>query len=122
MNIARSEVIAPAPLLPSAAELRQFRAHPVLARLTDEAFAALFAAARPIRASRGQPLFAVGDVTDAFYLLRSGAVEIVVDDVVGDRQPEAGAHLAGQEALPCRQGGAGRAERLGLPAIRLPVL
>lgn len=82
MNIARSEVIAPAPLLPSAAELRQFRAHPVLARLTDEAFAALFAAARPIRASRGQPLFAVGDVTDAFYLLRSGAVEIVVDDVV----------------------------------------
>ncbi len=68
--------------MPSAAEIRQFRAHPLLARLTDEAFAALLAAARPIRALRGQPLFVVGDVTDAFYLLRSGAVEIVVDDAV----------------------------------------
>ncbi|WAS91264.1 cyclic nucleotide-binding domain-containing protein [Nannocystis punicea] len=65
-----------------AAESRQFRVHPLLARLSDETFAALLAAARPLRALRGQSLFAAGDVADAFYLVRSGAVEICVDDVV----------------------------------------
>ena len=70
------------PMMPSAAEVRQFRHHPVLAKLTDASFAALFAAARPIRTLRGQQLFAVGDVADAFYLVRSGAVEIVVDGAV----------------------------------------
>ncbi|MDC0670489.1 oxygenase MpaB family protein [Nannocystis radixulma] len=69
-------------LIPSAAEVRQLRAHPLLARLNDETFAALLAAARPLRALRGQSLFAVGEAADAFYLVRSGAVEIVVDDAV----------------------------------------
>ena len=67
---------------PSPEEVRQFRAHPLLARLDDVAFAAVFAAARPVRVLAGQPLFALGDVADAFYLVRAGAVEIVVDEAV----------------------------------------
>ena len=77
-----ARVVRVPPSPPSPSDARQFRTHPLLARLDDAAFAALLAAARPIRALRGQPLFAAGDVADAFYLLRSGAVEIVVDDAV----------------------------------------
>ncbi len=67
---------------PSPEEVRQFRSHPLLARLDDLAFAAVFVAAQPVRVLAGQQLFAYGDVADAFYLVRAGAVEIAVDDVV----------------------------------------
>ena len=67
---------------PTPDALRLFRGHPLLARLDDAAFAAMFAAAQPVQAHGGQLLFALGDVADAFYLVQAGAVEIVVDDVV----------------------------------------
>ncbi|MBK9756388.1 MAG: cyclic nucleotide-binding domain-containing protein [Nannocystis sp.] len=67
---------------PSPDEVRLFREHPLLSRLSDAAFAALFAAAQPVRVHGGQVLFRQGDVADAFYLVRAGAVEIAVDDAV----------------------------------------
>ena len=67
---------------PSPDEVRQFRRHPLLARLDDAGFAAVFAAAQPVRVLAGQQLFAHGDLADAFYLVRTGAVEISVDHAV----------------------------------------
>ena len=67
---------------PSPDEVRQFRCHPLLARLDEDAFAAVLAAAQPVRVLAGQQLFAYGDLADAFYLVRTGAVEIAVDGAV----------------------------------------
>lgn len=67
---------------PSPEEVRLFRGHPLLARLSDATFAALLAAAHPVRVHGGQTLFNAGDVSDAFYLVRAGAVEILVEGAV----------------------------------------
>jgi CRP-like cAMP-binding protein/uncharacterized protein (DUF2236 family)/bacterioferritin-associated ferredoxin len=68
-------VLPPAPE-PSQRDL--FREHPLLARLSDREFATLLAGASPIHLDSGAMLFAAGDPADAFYLLRSGAIDITL--------------------------------------------
>lgn len=62
-----------------AAERAQYRADPLLARLPEESFDALLRRARLLRCAAGQELFVPGDTADAVYLVRSGAVEFLID-------------------------------------------
>lgn len=67
--------------LPAAPELSPgdlFRDHPLLARLSEREFNALLSHAAPLELERGQWLFEAGAPADAFYLVRSGAIDIVL--------------------------------------------
>ncbi|MFO0608744.1 MAG: cyclic nucleotide-binding domain-containing protein [Polyangiales bacterium] len=72
---ARLVALPPAPE-PSAGDL--FRGHPLLARLSERGLADLLAHAAPLELERGQWLFEAGAPADAFYLLRSGAIDVVL--------------------------------------------
>jgi len=63
---------------PSSAAFRMFRPHPLLARLSDVELAGLLHAAQPVVRESGELLFSAGDKADAFYLVESGAIEIVL--------------------------------------------
>lgn len=63
---------------PSSAAFRMFRPHPVLARLSDAELASLLHAALPVVLESSERLFSAGDKADAFYLVESGAIEIVL--------------------------------------------
>lgn len=63
---------------PSPALFRTFRPYPPLASLSDAELAALLHAARPVSLERDEPLFSAGDRADAFYLIESGSVDIVL--------------------------------------------
>lgn len=66
------------PSPPSPALFRRFRPHPLLARLSDAELAGLLHAARPVQLDADEPLFSAGDKADAFYLVESGAIDVVL--------------------------------------------
>lgn len=70
----------PSPLLPPLFTV--FRPHPMLAGLSDAELIALLRAGRTIRREGAELLFVAGEKADAFYLIESGAVEIVIGDAV----------------------------------------
>jgi CRP-like cAMP-binding protein/uncharacterized protein (DUF2236 family)/bacterioferritin-associated ferredoxin len=68
-------VLPPAPE-PSPREL--FREHPLLTRLSDREFTLLLDSASALHLESGAVLFAAGDPADAFYLIRSGAIDVML--------------------------------------------
>jgi len=66
------------PPVPVGAAGPLFRDHPLLSRLSDREFAALLAEATPLALERAQVVFEAGASADAFYLIRSGAIDIVL--------------------------------------------
>lgn len=75
-RVASRLIVLPPPPEPSPHEL--FREHPLLVRLSDREFAKLLASSSTLALESGAVLFAAGDPADAFYLVHSGAIDIML--------------------------------------------